>query len=109
MLRYEYQRKLLVRHRHLNAHKEWAYFKERPEVPADLFEIGLQVVLPMPSTPVANSNNNNGHPKKEKQTPSGNDMMLTNGLPNGSPSTHHLNQSAEIVILGRNNEFSFMV
>lgn len=114
MLRYEYQQKLLVRHKHLNVHKELAYFKEKPEVPADLLEIGQQLVLPTPTTPangVGNNANASGQQCKSKQdSKQQGDLMslgMGNGLANGSsvqsPSTHHLNQSnssADIVILG---------
>lgn len=118
MLRYEYQQKLLVRHKHLNVHKELAYFKEKPEVPADLLEIGQQLVLPTPATPATNAAGNadgigNASGQKSKQDSKQGDLMslgIGNGLPNGSavqsPSTHHLNQSnssADIVILGASN------
>lgn len=43
ILKHEYQQKLLVRHKHLNIHKDLAYFKEKPEVPQDLIEVGQQV------------------------------------------------------------------
>ena len=111
MTRYDYQQKLLIRHKHLNMHKELTYFKEKPEVPSDLVEVGLQVVLPTPTTPSATTS------KKEKQAANtaGNDIINLgiNGMPNSSanqssPSTHNLNQSnsAEIVIIGKSkNKF----
>lgn len=103
ILRYEYQQKLLIRHKHLNIHKELTYFKEKPEVPSDLIEVGQQVILPAPCTPTASA-----ALKKDKQTPNNNNelnlsLQNTNALNHSSSSTHnHLNNSnsAEIVILG---------
>ena len=54
MLRYEYQQKLLVRHNHMNIHKELTYFKEKPEVPSDIMdavEPYVPVVAPLPPPP----------------------------------------------------------
>lgn len=43
-LRYEYQQKLLARHKHTNMHKELSYFKEKPEVSSELIEIDEAVM-----------------------------------------------------------------
>ncbi|RNA31998.1 mediator of RNA polymerase II transcription subunit 12 [Brachionus plicatilis] len=45
MLRYEYQQRLLVRHKHMNIHKELSYLKEKPDVPNDLIELPEPVIV----------------------------------------------------------------
>ena len=54
MLRYEYQQKLLLRHKHMNTHKELTYFKDKNEAPADMIEVvepTVAVVVPLPPPP----------------------------------------------------------
>ncbi len=84
MLKYEYQQKLLVRHKHMNIHKELTYFKEKCDVPNDLIEVSESTLnaltQPPPPSPV----------KKQESKP--NDSMSKIS----SPST----QTADIVLIG---------
>jgi len=110
MLRYEYQQKLLIRHKHLNMHRDLAYFKEKPDVPNDLIDVGQQIILPTPSTPQTQTNasmnnqsgvaNGTSTTKKEKS-----DLLLLNGggtttSPGGSQLNQSSHSNADIVILG---------
>jgi len=114
MLRYESQQKLLIRHKHLNMHKDLGYFKEKPEVPSDLIEVGQQAVLPTPTTPQAMINhsataaNGASTTKKEKT-----DLLMLNGGVNSSPGANQLNQSnhsnADIVIIGMHHFVIFFL
>lgn len=101
MLRYEYQQKLLMRHKHMNIHRELTYFKDKCEVPNDLMEASeptiTVVVPPPPPVPVASI-------KKETKvnplslTPGGNSMesMKTNSPLNQGPL------SADVILIGSN-------
>ena len=107
MLRYEYQQKLLIRHRHLNIHKDLIYFREKPEVPNDLIEMAQQLTIPTPPASLTK--------KESKQTPTASGLHLNLSIgsnPMGmndsvnicSPSTIFPSTptSADVVIIGSN-------
>ena len=104
MLRYEYQQKLLLRHKHLNIHKELTYFKDKSDVPNDLMEASeptITVVVPPPPPPAP-------VPMIKKELKVVNPLSLTpnsnqieSGMKINSPST--LNPlSADVILIGSN-------
>lgn len=55
MLRYEYQQKLLIRHKHMNIHRELSYLKDKSEVPNDIIELAEPVLGELESTKKENA------------------------------------------------------
>ncbi len=87
MLRYEHQQKLLVRHKHLNIHKELTYFSEKSQLPNDIVEIGQQQIVIPPTQPSVTAINtvpanvllnNNNNPNAATVTGPGGGMTSSN-------------------------------
>ena len=105
MLRYEYQQKLLIRHRHLNIHKELSYFREKPEVPNDLIEIAQQLTVPTPPASLTKKEVNKSSAGLHLNLSlNSNQMGLNDSVNLCSPSTVFPNTptSADVVIIGSN-------
>ena len=102
MLRYEYQQKLLLRHKHLNIHNELTYFKDKCDVPNDLMEASeptITVVVPPPPPAPAPTIKKELKVNPLALTPNSNQME--GGMKINSPST--LNPlSADVILIGSN-------
>ncbi|CAF0769772.1 unnamed protein product, partial [Brachionus calyciflorus] len=115
MLRYEYQQKLLLRHKHMNIHKELTLFKEKPEVPNDLIDLPEPVIIETvkkEQKPVLNSSVNkpplsNMNTSSSLQSFLTSDQMKTNI---NSPALCNV-PNADIVVLGSNlpNQMDMMM
>lgn len=100
MLRYEYQQRLLVRHKHMNIHKELSYLKDKPDVPNDVIELPEPTIIETVKKEQKCTLNTSG-----LKQPAMNLSINSSGIMSGDQVKSHVNSpanmpNADIVVLG---------
>ena len=100
MLRYEYQQRLLVRHKHMNIHRELSYLKDKPDVPNDMIELPEPTIIETVKKEQKCTMNTSG-----LKQPVMNLSINSSGIMSGDQIKSHVNSpanisNAEIVVLG---------